>query len=62
MLAISQEELPTRITADKLEIPVSADFRSWVKADLIMKDRQIPEDAKLPGQRDGSTEYISSPV
>ena len=48
MLAISQEELPTRITADKLEIPVSADFRSWVKADLIMKDRQIPKEAKLP--------------
>ena len=48
MLAISQEELPTRITADDLEIPVSADFRSWIKADLIMKDRQIPKEAKLP--------------
>lgn len=48
MLAISQEELPTRITADKLEIPVSADFRSWIRADLIMKDCQIPEEAKLP--------------
>lgn len=48
MLAISQEELPTRITADDLEIPVSADFRSWIKADLILKDRQIPKEAKLP--------------
>ena len=48
MLAISQEELPTRIIADDLEIPVSADFRSWIKADLIMKDRQIPKEAKLP--------------
>lgn len=48
MLAIFQEELPTRITADDLEIPVSADFRSWIKADLIMKDRQIPKEAKLP--------------
>ena len=48
MLAISQEELPTSIIADDLEIPVSADFRSWIKADLIMKDRQIPKEAKLP--------------
>lgn len=48
MLAISQEELPTRIIADDLKIPVSADFRSWIKADLIMKDRQIPKEAKLP--------------
>lgn len=48
MLAISQEELPTRIIADDLEIPVSADFRSWIKADLILKDRQIPKEAKLP--------------
>lgn len=48
MLAISQEELPTRIIADDLEIPVSADFRSWIKADLIMRDRQIPKEAKLP--------------
>lgn len=48
MLAISQEELPTRIIADDQEIPVSADFRSWIKADLIMKDRQIPKEAKLP--------------
>lgn len=48
MLQLSTRELPASITADNQEWPVSADFRSWIRADLIMRDAQIPEEAKLP--------------
>lgn len=48
MLAISEESLTTSLTVSELKVPVSTDFRDWIKADLILRDRQIPEEAKLP--------------
>ena len=48
MLQLSIDELAVNITVDNQELSVSTDFRDWIKADLIMKDKQIPEEAKLP--------------
>lgn len=48
MLHLSIRELPASVTAANQELSVSADFRDWIRADLIMRDTQIPEEAKLP--------------
>lgn len=48
MLQLSIENLAVSIIVDNRELSVSTDFRDWIKADLIMKDKQIPEEAKLP--------------
>lgn len=48
MLRLSLSELPTSIAAGEQEIEVSADFRDWIKVDLVIHDTQIPEETKLP--------------
>lgn len=48
MLRTSIEELPVSITASDTELSCETDFRVWVRVSLIIEDKQIPDEAKLP--------------
>lgn len=48
MLRTSIEELPVSITASNVELSCATDFRVWVRVGLIIDDKQIPDETKLP--------------
>ena len=48
MLRTSLVELPTALNVEDDSLPIAYDFRTWIKVDLIMKDHDIPDEAKLP--------------
>lgn len=48
MLRTSLVELPTALNVEDDSLPIAYDFRTWIRVDLILKDHEIPDEAKLP--------------
>lgn len=48
MLWLTKSELPRNVATDKGVYEIASDFRTWIRVDCILQDKEIPNEGKLP--------------